>query len=95
MDEMNKKLFDELIASTKDRKVCVLDDTSSCVHCGECFLCDLDPEKVCNNCGKCLDSIKTDEKGYAQIKIDKIDMRGAELEAFYKSAGVDDIDDDE
>ena len=92
MDSVNQKLLEELLKTIKDRKICVLDDVSPCVHCGECFLCDLNPEKVCNNCGECLDSIKTDEKGFAQIKIDKVNTDGAELEEFYKIAGVDDVD---
>ena len=95
MDEANKKVLKELLNSIKDRKICVLDEVSPCDHCGECFLCDIDPDKICDNCGKCIDQIKTDDKGYAQIKIDKIDASGAELDEFYRAAGVDDVDDDD
>lgn len=95
MDKLNKNLLNELLKSIKDRRICILDGVSPCAHCGECFLCDIDPEKVCDNCGKCLDTINTDEKGFTQITIDSIDTSGAELQEFYKSAGVDDVEDDE
>lgn len=77
---------------------CVLDETQSCDHCGECLLCDLDPTKFCDNCGKCLDSLNTDDKGYVTIKIDKVipsDEKGEEptLEELLKSYGLDDDDD--
>lgn len=75
--------------------MCVLDETKSCTDCGECDLCDLDRSKICDNCGKCLDEYNTDEKGYVKIKIDKIDMTGANpsLEDFYKEMGLDKDDD--
>lgn len=76
------------------KKVCVLDGESLCVNCGECMLCDLDPDKICDNCGKCLDQLKTDDKGYVEIKIDKVDAPSQTLDEFYRSAGVDDVDDD-
>ena len=96
MNQADKKKLDELIKTlTKDRKVCVLDDQEKCVHCGECFICDIDPDKLCDNCGKCVDEFKTDEKGYVDIKIDKIDSTGADVHEFYKLAGLDDEDDDD
>lgn len=79
--------------------MCVLDETVPCDDCGECDLCDLDPNKICDNCGKCLDQYNTNEKGYVEIPIDKIDMTGAEdavsLDDFYHMMGLDDEDDDE
>ena len=77
---------------------CVLDETLSCTHCGECLLCDLDSSKFCDNCGKCLDTYNTDEKGYVTIKIDKIirDETAAQptLEELYKQYGLDDDEDE-
>ena len=76
--------------------MCVLDETLPCTNCGECDLCDLDPTKICDNCGKCLDHYNTNEKGYVEIPIDKVDLTGAEvsLDDFYKSMGLDDDDKD-
>ncbi len=94
-----EKLKKELIKKLpKLGEPCVLDETVSCTHCGECLLCDLDNTKFCNNCGKCLDQFNTDEKGYVSIKIDKIikDENAAEptLEELYKMYGLDDDDED-
>jgi len=77
--------------------MCIFDETSKCVSCGECDLCDLDPNKICDNCGACLDSYNTNEKGFIEIPIDKIDISGAEptLDDFYKSMGLDDEEDGE
>ena len=80
-----------LLETFKDRKICVLDGVSPCSHCGSCLMCDIDPNKICDNCGKCLDSINTDEKGYAQIMIDKVEAPQPTLNDFYKMAGVDDL----
>ena len=76
---------------------CVLDETRDCTDCCECDKCDLDPSKNCDNCGKCLDTYNTNEKGFIEIPIDRIDMSGGEptLEDFYKQMGLDDEDDDE
>ena len=52
-----------------ERKMCVLDETKSCVECGQCQLCDLDPGKICDNCMKCLHKENSD---YAEIQIDAI-----------------------
>ena len=87
--DLNKKLKQELLAEIADRKICVLDGVSPCNHCGECLMCDLDPDKVCDNCGKCLNTINTDEKGYAKIMIDKVNTAGVRLEDLYKSVGLD------
>ena len=75
---------------------CVLDETQECTDCCECDKCDLDPSKICDNCGKCLDTYNTNEKGFIEIPIDRIDMSGGEpsLEDFYKQMGLDDEDDE-
>ena len=92
----------ELIKSLpKLGEPCVLDETQSCTHCGECLLCDLDPTKFCDNCGKCLDTLNTDEKGYVQIKIDKVvtsdedaeEAKEPTLDELLKSYGLDGDDD--
>lgn len=77
--------------------MCVLDETLKCDDCGECDRCDLDPSKICDNCGACIDQYNTNEKGFVEIPIDKIDMTGgdATLDDFYKLMGLDDEDDDE
>ena len=76
---------------------CVLDETQDCIDCGECDRCDLDPSKICDNCGACLDAYNTNEKGFVEIPIDRIDMSGgdATLEDFYASLGLDDEDDED
>lgn len=79
---------------------CVLDESVSCDHCGECLLCDLDPTKFCDNCGKCLDSYNTDEKGYVTIKVDKVireseDDKDVSLDDLYKAYGLDGDDDEQ
>ena len=76
---------------------CILYDGEKCTACGECDRCDLDPSKICDNCGACLDSYNTNEKGFVEIPIDKIDLSGAQptLDDFYKSMGLEDEDDDE
>ena len=57
--------------------------------------CDLDDTKICDNCGKCLDIYNTDEKGFVQIGIDKIDSTsGLSLDDLYKMYGLDDEDDE-
>lgn len=91
----NKQKIDALLNSFKDRKICVLDGVSPCSHCGGCLMCDLDPNKICDNCGKCLDTINTDEKGYAQIMIDKVEAPKPTLEDFYRMAGVEDAEPDD
>lgn len=75
---------------------CVLDETKECTDCCECDKCDLNPAKICDNCGKCIDFYNTNEKGFVEIPIDKIDMTGGEpsLEDFYKQMGLDAEDDD-
>ncbi|MBQ7452783.1 MAG: hypothetical protein IJS68_00760 [Clostridia bacterium] len=83
---------DQLLETIKDRRICVLDGVSPCCHCGDCFMCDLDPNKLCDNCGKCLDTINTDEKGYAQIMVDRVEAPNKSLDEFYHMAGVDDVD---
>ena len=77
--------------------MCVLDESIKCDDCGECDLCDLDPSKICNNCGACLDQYNTNEKGYVEIPIDKVDMTGANpsLEDFYAYMGLEDEEDDD
>ena len=57
--------------------MCVLDETLKCDNCGECDRCDLDPSKICDNCGACLNEYNTNEKGFVEIPIDKIDTSGA------------------
>lgn len=76
--------------------MCVLDETQKCDNCGECDICDLDENKICDNCGKCLDQYNTNEKGFVEIPIDKIDMSGADvsLDDFYSMMGLDDEDDE-
>ena len=76
---------------------CILDETQDCIDCFECDRCDLDPNKICDNCGACLDEYNTNEKGFVEIPIDKIDMSGGDptLEDFYKSMGLEDDDDEE
>lgn len=61
------------------QKICVLDDTKQCDGCGECDRCDLDPTKICDNCMKCVES-ETAEKGYRELKIDKILLEGDEYD---------------
>ncbi len=75
---------------------CIFDETKKCDQCEECYRCDLDPTKICDNCGACIDEYNTNEKGFVEIPIDKIDLSGAEpsLEDFYKSMGLDDEDDE-
>ncbi|MTI79508.1 MAG: hypothetical protein FH758_01295 [Firmicutes bacterium] len=46
---------------------CLLDETITCINCGECDRCDLIPEKICDDCGKCLDEVD-----YNGIIIEKI-----------------------
>ena len=76
---------------------CILEDGKVCDNCCECDKCDLDPSKICDNCGACIDEYNTNEKGFIEIPIDKIDLTGADpsLEDFYKSMGLEDEDDDE
>ena len=76
---------------------CVLNETMNCNNCGECDRCDIDPNKICDNCGACLDAYNTNEKGFIEIPIDKIDMYGENptLDDFYKSLGLDDEDDND
>ncbi len=74
---------------------CEIYEGKICNDCGECDMCDIDPKKVCDNCGKCLDEIKTDEKGYVKIPIDKIIYDDSmTIDDFYRMAGLDDDDDD-
>lgn len=93
-----EKLKKELIKTLpKLGEPCVLDETISCDHCGECLMCDLDPTKFCDNCGKCLDQFNTDEKGYVTIKVDKIITDSTKekeptLDELYKRYGLDDDD---
>ena len=77
--------------------MCVLEDDKKCNNCGECDRCDLDPSKICDNCGACISEYNTNEKGFVEIPIDKIDMTGGEatLDDFYKSMGLEDEDEDE
>ena len=86
----------ERIYGDKDGN-CILEDGKPCDNCGECDRCDLDPNKICDNCGACIDEYNTNEKGFVEIPIDKIDLSGAQptLDDFYKSMGLDDEDDDE
>ena len=60
----------------------------------EDLVCDLDPTKICDNCGACISEYNTNEKGFVEIPIDKIDMTAGEpsLEDFYKMYGLDDDD---
>ena len=79
-----------------DRKMCELDETKVCVHCGACDVCDLDPNKICDNCGKCLDEYITDEKGFVKVDIEKIlTGEGSSLEDFYLMGGLLDDEEDE
>ena len=75
---------------------CIFEDGKICDNCCECDRCDLDPTKICDNCGACIDEFNTNEKGFVEIPIDKIDMSGAQptLDDFYKSMCLDDEDDD-
>lgn len=77
--------------------MCVLEDNKKCNNCGECDRCDLDPSKICDNCGACISEYNTNEKGFVEIPIDKIDMTGGEpsLEDFYKMYGLEDEEDEE
>ena len=75
--------------------MCVLDETMKCDDCGECDRCDIDPSKICDNCGACLDAYNTNEKGFVEIPVDKIDMGTASLEDFYTSMGLEDEDEDD
>ena len=76
---------------------CVLDETQVCTNCCECDKCDLDPTKICDNCGACIDAYNTNEKGFVEIPIDKIDMTSGDvtLEDFYKSMGLEDEEDED
>ncbi len=76
---------------------CVLDETQMCDDCGECDRCDIDPTKICDNCGACINSYNTNEKGFVEIPVDKIEMTetDATLKDFYASLGLDDEDDDD
>lgn len=76
---------------------CILDETLDCNDCGECDRCDIDPTKICDNCGKCLDEYNTNEKGFVEVPIDKIDMTGGEptLDDFYAELGLLDEEDEE
>lgn len=76
------------------KRMCVLEDDVVCTNCGSCDMCDLDPNKVCDNCGKCLDMLKTDEKGYVHVPVDKIITESDEIsvEDFYTMYGLDDED---
>ena len=76
---------------------CVLDETLDCNDCGECDRCDLDPNKICDNCGACIDCYTTNEKGFVEIPIDRIEMNesDASLEDFYKIMGLEDEDDED
>ena len=58
----------------------------------EDLYCDLDPNKICDNCMMCLDTFNTDEKGYVQIPIEKIDKSNLSLDELYKMYGLDDED---
>lgn len=60
----------------------------------EDLYCDIDPSKICDNCCQCLDQFNTDEQGYVQIKVDKIDTSKNTLQDFYKMYGIDDEDDE-
>lgn len=51
--------------------------------------CDLGYDKDCDNCCKCLNEFSTDDKGYLQIKIDKVNT-DLPLEELYKLYGLDD-----
>lgn len=75
---------------------CIFEENKICNNCQECDRCDLDPNKICDNCGACIDEFNTNEKGFVEIPIDKIDLTGAEptLDDFYKSMGLDDEDDE-
>ena len=77
--------------------MCVLDESIKCDDCGECDRCDIDPSKICDNCGACLDAYNTNEKGFVEVPIDKIDVSGGNptLEDFYESMGLTDEEDDE
>ena len=52
-------------------KMCVLDESKVCDHCGECEMCDLDPTKVCDNCMKCINSEGAESRA---IQIDGVIM---------------------
>ena len=80
-----------------DKGMCILDDTIKCDDCGECDRCGLDPSKICDNCGKCIDQYNTNEKGFVEIPVDKIEMNGIEpkLEDFYEAMGLNDEEDDD
>ena len=77
--------------------MCVLEDDKKCNDCGECDRCDLDPTKICDNCGACISEFNTNEKGFVEIPIDRIDMTGGEpsLEDFYKMYGLEDENDED
>ena len=77
-------------------KKCVLYDRE-CIDCNECNICDLDPNKICDNCGACIDQFNTNEKGFVEVPIDKIDVSGGDpsLEDFYEVMGLADEDDEE
>ena len=79
-----------------EKGMCVLDETMKCDNCGECDRCVLDPSKICDNCGACLNEYNTNEKGFVEIPIDKIDASGANptLYDFYTELGLTDEDDD-
>ena len=55
----------------------------------EDLYCDLEPGKICDNCMMCLDAFNTDEKGYVQIPIEKIDKSNLSLDELYKMYGLD------
>ena len=77
--------------------MCVLEDDKKCNDCGECDRGDLDPSKIWDNCGACISEYNTNEKGFIEIPIDRIDMSGAEpsLEDFYKMYGLEDDEDED
>ena len=77
--------------------MCVLEDDKKCNECGECDRCDLDPSKICDNCGACISEYNTNEKGFVEIPIDKIDITAgdATLEDFYSAMGLEDEEDED
>lgn len=87
----------EKIKHGDEKGMCILDETLKCDNCGECDRCDLDQNKICNNCGACIDQYNTNEKGFVEVPIDKIDVSDGDptLDDFYEVMGLADEEDDD
>lgn len=60
--------------------------------------CDLDSKKICDNCGKCIQQMiesRINDKGFAEIPIDKVTLDKISYDDFIKSVGLDDDKDED